>query len=125
MKHFSRPALLGKVATVALLAMGNSAALAHDPVFGIGPHVLYKGGLETAVHLHREKAGEETENELALELVYGVTGDWAAGVELPYAGKEEGTKSSSGPRTSNCSPSTASGARTRWGYRSRPPCCWR
>jgi len=55
----------GAVAAAVLLAFGNNAALAHDPVFGIGPHVLYKGGIETAVHLHREKAGQETENETA------------------------------------------------------------
>ncbi|ALP53719.1 hypothetical protein Tel_11545 [Candidatus Tenderia electrophaga] len=97
MKPYLWHTLPGAVAAAALLALGNNAALAHDPVFGIGPHVLYKGGVETAVHQHREKAGEETENELALELVYGVTGDWAAGVELPYASKEEGPESSSGP----------------------------
>jgi len=27
-------------------------ARAHDPVFGLGPHVLYKGGVEIAPALH-------------------------------------------------------------------------
>jgi len=91
------PTLPGAVMSGVLLAFGNSVALAHDPIFGIGPHVLYKGGIETAIHLHREKASGETENELALELVYGLTGDWAAGIELPYARKKEGPESSRGP----------------------------
>jgi len=79
-----------------LLALQSGAALAHDPVFGIGPHVLFKDGMEAAIEVHREKAGEEKESELGLELVYGITGDWAAGIEVPYAFKDEGTESSSG-----------------------------
>ncbi|MDT8385736.1 MAG: transporter [Gammaproteobacteria bacterium] len=79
-----------------VIAFAATTTWAHDPIFGIGPHVLYKGGIETAAHLQRDKAGEETENELAFELVYGLTGDWAAGVELPYAGKDDGAESASG-----------------------------
>ncbi|WP_275099668.1 transporter [Sedimenticola hydrogenitrophicus] len=83
------------VALTALLI--NSPAWAHDPVFGIGPHVLYKGGVEVATEVHLGEAGEERELELGLELVYGITGDWAAGIELPYAWKEEGAEESGGP----------------------------
>jgi len=79
-----------------LLALYSGAALAHDPIFGIGPHVLFKGGLETAIEVAQEKAGEEKESELRLEVVYGITGDWAAGIEVPYASKDEGAESSSG-----------------------------
>jgi hypothetical protein len=52
--------------------------------------VLYKGGVEAATEVHLGEAGDERELELGLELVYGITGDWAAGIELPYAWKEEG-----------------------------------
>jgi len=79
-----------------LLATSSQSILAHDPVFGIGPHVLFKGGTEVALEIHLEKAGEEKESEVGLELVYGITGDWAAGVELPYAYKKEGSESSNG-----------------------------
>ncbi|HEB59257.1 MAG TPA: hypothetical protein ENJ01_08545 [Gammaproteobacteria bacterium] len=58
-------------------------AAAHDPVFGLGPHVLFKGGFETAIELHSARRGDELENELGVELTYGLTGDWAAGIELP------------------------------------------
>ena len=34
------------IAVVALFISG--AAWAHDPIFGLGPHVLYKGGVEVA-----------------------------------------------------------------------------
>ncbi len=67
------------------LALASGVAAAHDPVFGLGPHVLYKGGFETALEWHGEKAGAEREDEIGFELTYGITGDWAAGVELPWA----------------------------------------
>jgi len=71
---------------MACLAMNALAlpALAHDPVFGLGPHVLFKGGVEIAPQVHISKAGEREQTELGLELTYGLTGDWAAGVEIPY-----------------------------------------
>ena len=80
----------------AALALSTLPALAHDPIFGLGPHVLYKGGIEAAVGVAQEKAGEEKESELSLELTYGITGDWAAGIEVPYAFKEDGPDSSRG-----------------------------
>lgn len=79
-----------------LLVMASGMAVAHDPIFGLGPHVLYKGGVEVAPQVHTEKQGDEQETELALELTYGITGDWAAGIELPYAYKDDGTNTSDG-----------------------------
>jgi hypothetical protein len=79
-----------------LVLLISSAAWAHDPIFGIGPHVLYKGGVEVAPEIHSEKKGGERETELALELTYGITGDWAAGIELPYTWKKDGPASASG-----------------------------
>jgi len=80
----------------AWLALSGQSAFAHDPVFSIGPHVLYKGGIETAIETARDKSGNEKESELGLEIVYGITGDWAAGIEVPFAFKDEGTESSNG-----------------------------
>ncbi|HFE38148.1 MAG TPA: transporter [Gammaproteobacteria bacterium] len=84
------------LAGLMLLVTFSLPAMAHDPIFGIGPHVLFKGGVETALEVHTNKAGEEKETETSAELVYGLTGDWAAGVDLPYAYKKDGTKSSNG-----------------------------
>ena len=74
----------------------SGAAWAHDPIFGIGPHVLFKGGFEVAPVAHIEKAGDESATEMGLEMVYGLTGDWAVGVELPYMDVDDGLASSSG-----------------------------
>jgi len=79
-----------------LLTVCSYVVYPHDPIFGIGPHVLFKGGTEAAIETHWEQRGEEKEAEMGLELVYGITGDWAAGVELPYVYKKGGSESSNG-----------------------------
>ena len=67
-----------------VLMVCASQAMAHDPIFGIGPHVLYRGGVEIATEFDAEKAGKEQEQALSLEVTYGLTGDWAVGIDLPY-----------------------------------------
>lgn len=64
-----------------------SPATAHDPIFGLGPHVLFKGGVEVAPLIHQEKEAGNRSTELGMGLIYGITGDWAAGIELPYVDK--------------------------------------
>jgi len=86
-----------KTAIFALLSsLLTQPALAHDPVFGLGPHVLFKGGVEIAPEVHINKAGNNDTTELGLSLTYGLTGDWAAGIEIPYIDKSSATASSSG-----------------------------
>jgi len=92
MKFVSWP-LLG---ASALLVIYSNTAFAHDPVFGIGPHVLFKNGMEAALETSRKKSGKKTEAELGLELTYGITGNWAAGVTVPYAAKKNAMRTSSG-----------------------------
>ncbi|HSH43753.1 MAG TPA: transporter [Arenicellales bacterium] len=58
--------------------------------------MLYKGGVEVHLDAARDKAGSEREDEAAVELTYGLTGDWAAGIELPYVRSEEGSESARG-----------------------------
>jgi Putative MetA-pathway of phenol degradation len=74
----------------------SSAAWAHDPIFGIGPHVLFKGGVEIAPEMHIAEAGDKSATETGLNITYGLTGDWAAGVELPYLDIDDGSTSASG-----------------------------
>ena len=74
----------------------SSVASAHDPIFGIGPHVLFKDGIEIAPETHVEKAGDEQVTETGVEITYGLTGDWAIGIELPYTDVDVGSASASG-----------------------------
>ena len=90
--RFNRKAL----GAVFLAGFVASPVHAHDPIFGIGPHVLYKGGIEVAPEVHTGKKGSERETELGLELTYGLTGDWAAGIDLPYRFSKDGSDDASG-----------------------------
>ena len=83
-------------ATLTLALILNGLAQAHDPVFGIGPHVLFKEGVDLGLEIDSEKAAGEKERALAAEIVYGLTGDWAVGVDLPYVFKEDGADRSEG-----------------------------
>lgn len=79
----NRTGLSGRVVTLLALFI-STPAWAHDPVFGLGPHTLFKGGYEFHAGVLREEAGDETETEYALALKYGLTGDWVIGVEAPF-----------------------------------------
>lgn len=79
-----------------LTSVMSQMVQAHDPIFGLGPHVLFKDGIEIAADIESEKAGAEKEQVLALELAYGITGDWAIGVGIPYKFKQEAGVSTSG-----------------------------
>lgn len=64
---------------------------AHDPVFAPGPHTLYKGGVEIHAEALRAEREGEAEKEYEMALLYGITGDWVAGVQLPYEQGDHGS----------------------------------
>jgi len=86
--HTALFALLGSLAA--------TPAMAHNPIFGLGPHVLFKDGVEITPEVKQAKAGNKDKTELALELTYGLTGDWSAGVGIPYIDQSNGSNSASG-----------------------------
>ncbi len=63
-------------------------ALAHDPVFGLGPHTLFKGAVEVHVGVDRSAAGARDQRVATLELAYGVTANWTLRAELPYLARD-------------------------------------
>ncbi len=79
---------------MAVIAAGT--AQAHDPIFGVGPHVLFKQGVETALELESSEAGDASEQTIAFHGSYGITGDWAVGIELPYQFVDENGNSENG-----------------------------
>lgn len=78
---------------LALLAVPT--VYAHDPVFGVGPHVLFKDGIEISLAGNRMKSSER-QTETELEIKYGITGDWVAGIGTGYARTESAERSNSG-----------------------------
>ncbi len=61
------------------LILGRSG-MAHEPLFGLGPHTIYKYGY--ALETEFEKGAEGWQNQLAL--LYGLTADWAITISFPY-----------------------------------------
>jgi len=79
-----------RIIAIALLTSSVSqVTFAHDPIFGQGPHVLFKDGFEVATEFHSSKKGDELENEIGLEVKYGLTSAWVMGIALPYGIKAE------------------------------------
>lgn len=76
-----------------LVAMTTQA---HDPVFGLGPHVLFKNGTEAHAGVNRLKGGRADARGAAVRLLYGITGDWTAGVKVPYITADAMEESASG-----------------------------
>ena len=68
MKPRQTTMLARRYVVLALLAV--PPAYAHDPVFGLGPHTLYKGGVEIHLGNHQEKARDERSTESELQLKY-------------------------------------------------------
>jgi len=68
-----------------LLALPRNA-MAHDPVFGLGPHVIYEGGVEISPELDVSQSGSTRGQDLTfLKVAYGINADWTVGSELPWA----------------------------------------
>ncbi len=70
-----------------ILLLCSLDAAAHDPIFGLGPHVLYKGGIEASWVSERED-GEAPWSQL-LETAFGLTGDWSVNARLALYGGAE------------------------------------
>ncbi len=66
---------------------------AHEPIFGLGPHVIYKGGIGVEVEFEGEKASgsgeKEKEYSLHTEVMYGITSDLAVTLAVPYIIKKK------------------------------------
>jgi len=79
------------------LFLAPALVRAHEPVFGLGAHTLYRDGYGIEVELEAEKAGDDRENVVEYKLSYGVTPDFTIGLTLPQViEKREGEESASG-----------------------------
>jgi len=71
-----------------LLALPQKA-MAHDPVFGLGPHTIYEGGVEiTPEFIASQSASTRGQDLTFLKTAYGINADWTVGTELPWTFKE-------------------------------------
>ncbi len=61
-----------------LLSINNIHA--HEPLFGLGPHTIYQNGIALETELEKSDPGWANH----LELLYGITPDWAVTAAVPY-----------------------------------------
>ncbi len=80
--HRSNSFLLGLLTLLFVIVPGNS--LAHDPIFGLGPHTLFKGGVEYHASTFQTEAGDRKNARYLLRLKYGLTSNWTIGIATPY-----------------------------------------
>ena len=84
-----KPYGMARTSFLGFLALLYNAALqAHDPVFGLGPHTLFKGGTEVHVGFDVSETGNRRDSTSSLELAYGLTGNWTVRAELPYVNRD-------------------------------------
>jgi hypothetical protein len=63
-------------------------AMAHDPIFGLGPHVIYEGGVEISSQLDVGQSGSTRGLDVGLlNIAYGINADLTVGGELPWVFK--------------------------------------
>jgi hypothetical protein len=65
------------------LTLLNTAALAHEPLYGFGPHVLFKNGW--APHITTNFSGKTFASEYALG--YGITPSWTGIIETGFSNR--------------------------------------
>ncbi|MFQ5583230.1 MAG: hypothetical protein ACE5GL_02190, partial [Calditrichia bacterium] len=53
---------------------------AHEPLFGLGPHTTFQNGYGLESELEKNEFGWANH----LELLYGITPDWAVTAAIPY-----------------------------------------
>jgi hypothetical protein len=70
------------VAALATLMLSMPVAVeAHDPVFGLGPHTLFKGGTELHLVFDQDRTGGVSTGDRAFAFARGITSDWTIGIE--------------------------------------------
>ena len=75
-----------------LLVCVQLPVYAHEPLFGVGPHTIYKNGLGLETEIELEDGGISLHNEA----IYGVTTDLAVTAVVPWVRQEDGDSTSSG-----------------------------
>ena len=72
---------------LAWLLLGVPSLGAHEPIFGLGPHVIFQGGVGVEVEFERSgfhsPEGEATEWGFHTEILYGVTEDFSLTLAVP------------------------------------------
>jgi len=73
---------LGKqILILIVMFLSTTGVAAHEPLYGFGPHVLFKNGLAPHITLNWNSSKFETEYALG----YGITRNWTMIAETPWS----------------------------------------
>lgn len=72
------------------------AARAHDPIFGVGPHVLHRRGWGWGVKGEYKSLRDGEEFKLEHKIAYGITRNWTVRLDTPWVRKRDHDRSSAG-----------------------------
>ncbi len=79
--------LTGQILVVLSVSVALNTSSAHEPIFGIGPHTIYKGGvgIETEIEGGNTSSGSKKVNDYILhsEIIYGFTADLSGTLSIP------------------------------------------
>jgi len=64
---------------IAIIVPWHSPLFAHEPIFGVGPHTMYEGGI--GIEIEGELSKDESINNYEME--YGITPDFTATIKIP------------------------------------------
>ncbi len=65
---------------LAAILYANNLSYSHEPLFGLGPHTIYQHGYALETEFEKGEHGWADH----LELMYGLTPDWAVTLAAPY-----------------------------------------
>lgn len=82
--HGGRVGLLLALLGTAVLLGGATVGHAHEPVFSLGPHTLYEGGIGLVGTYDARAAGGGIDQTPRLGLTYGITPHLQIGASVPY-----------------------------------------
>lgn len=86
------PSAAPLAAAAMILGLAGPAG-GHGPNFGASPQLIWEGGVEATLEIERAREegaeGDATEQEIGLEVEYGLTEDWQLVLDLPYGWRDE------------------------------------
>lgn len=85
------------IAAISEQAIYVKFSFAHEPVFGLGPETIYRGGFGIETESEYEKKGSGRETAIHYEIIYGVTENFSLTIEVPQIiEKKENSETSNG-----------------------------
>lgn len=82
---------------VVFFSLMSNSALAHEPIFSLGPETIFKGGFGIETEFEFDQADKDKEQALNTEVLYGLTESIGLTLRIPqFINQKEGVNVSNG-----------------------------